>query len=130
GGRWGTPPGTPTDVYQLQNTPGTLVRLAYDWSVRPSILNHAAIGYNRFGNSNVSYYLNQDWPQKIGMQNVPGTHFPTLTFSGLAQQGGTIGAGVRLGSGNSNVSYNGSTIGQDDVTIIHGRHNFKLGFEQ
>jgi len=44
----------------------------------PTILNHAAIGYNRFGNSNVSAFFMQDWPQKIGMQNVPGTHFPTL----------------------------------------------------
>ena len=118
GGRWGLPPGTPTGVYQNQDTPGTLVRLAYDWTVTPTILNHAAIGYNRFGNSNVSAFFMQDWPQKIGMQNVPGTHFPTLTFSGRAEQSGTIGAGGRLGSGNSNVNYNGSTIGQDDLTIF------------
>lgn len=130
GGRWGIPPNTPTGVYQDQDTPGTLVRLAYDWTITPTILNHAAIGYNRFGNSNVSAFFMQDWPQKIGMQNVPGTHFPTLTFSGRAEQSGTIGAGGRLGSGNSNINYNGSTIGQDDLTIIRGRHNVKLGFEQ
>jgi hypothetical protein len=130
GGRWGLPPGTPTGVYQNQDTPGTLVRLAYDWTVTPTILNHAAIGYNRFGNSNVSAFFMQDWPQKIGLQNVPGTHFPTLTFSGRAEQSGTIGAGGRLGSGNSNINYNGSTIGQDDVTIVRGAHNIKLGFEQ
>jgi hypothetical protein len=130
GGRWGVPPGTPTDVYQNQNTPGTLVRLSYDATIAPSVLNHAAIGYNRFGNSNVSAFFMEDWPQKIGMQNVPGTHFPTLTFSGRPEQSGNIGAGGRLGSGNSNINYNGSTIGQDDLTIIHGRHNIKLGFEQ
>jgi hypothetical protein len=130
GGRWGLPPNTPTGVYQDQNTPGTLVRLAYDWAVAPSILNHAAIGYNRFGNSNVSSFFMQDWPQKIGMQNVPGTHFPTLTFSGRPEQSGTIGAGGRLGSGNSNINYNGSTIVQDDLTIIRGAHNIKVGFVQ
>ncbi|HEY1242461.1 MAG TPA: carboxypeptidase-like regulatory domain-containing protein, partial [Bryobacteraceae bacterium] len=70
GGRWGVPPNTPTGVYQDQNTPGTLVRLAYDWTMTPSIINHAALGYNRFGNSNVSAFFMQDWPQKIGMQNV------------------------------------------------------------
>ena len=75
--------------------------------------------------------MNQDWPQKIGMQNVPGTHFPTLTFSGPAEQGGsnrgrrTAGVGQRR-----RVKYNGSTIGQDDLTIIRGRHNIKFGFEQ
>ena len=129
GGRWGLPPGTPTDVYQLQSTPGDLVRLAYDWTVSPTILNHAAIGYNRFGNINQSVFVNQDWPQKIGLKNVPGTHFPTLQFQGSAILGGGIGAGGRLGSGNAGGSYNGSTIIQDDLTIIHGKHNFKMGFE-
>jgi hypothetical protein len=130
GGRWGVPPESPTGVYQWQETPGTLVRLAYDSTITPSILNHAAIGYNRFGNLNQSVYVNQDWPQKIGIQNVPGTHFPTLTFGGQPYQGGGIGAGGRLGSANAGGSYNGSTIVQDDVTVIRGKHNLKFGFEQ
>lgn len=130
GGRWGVPPGSPTDVYQLQKTPGTLGRFAYDATIRPTLLNHFAIGYNRFGNNNESVYVDQDWPQKIGLQNVPGTHFPTLTFQGRPEQGGGIGAGGRLGSGNAGGSYNGSTIVQDDLTYIRGKHNFKFGFEQ
>ncbi|MEK7406440.1 MAG: carboxypeptidase regulatory-like domain-containing protein [Acidobacteriota bacterium] len=130
GGRWGLPPGTPTGVYQWQETPGTLGRVAYDWTVRPTVLNHFAMGYNRFGNLNQSVFIDQDWPQKVGYQNLPGTHFPTLTFSGQAYQGGGIGAGGRLGSANAGGAYNGSTIIQDDVTIIRGAHNFKLGFEQ
>lgn len=129
GGRWGVPPGTPTGVYQLQNTPGTLGRLAYDWTIRPTVLNHAAIGYNRFGNLNQSVYIDQGWPEKIGVQNVPGTHFPPLIFAGQPFQGGGIGAGGRLGSANGGGSYNGSTIIQDDMTIIRGKHNFKVGFE-
>jgi hypothetical protein len=129
GGRWGVPPGTPTNVYQLQNTPGTLGRFAHDWTMRPTVLNHFAIGYNRFGNLNQSVFIDQDWPQKIGLQNVPGTHFPTLTFQGQPFQGGGIGAGGRLGSANAGGSFNGSTIVQDDMTIIRGKHNFKLGFE-
>jgi hypothetical protein len=128
--RWGLPPESPTGVYQWQQTPGTLVRLAYDATITASILNHAAIGYNRFGNQNQSVYFGQDWPQKIGMQNVPGTHFPTLTFTGQPYQGGAIGANGRLGSGNTGNDYNGSTIGQDDLTVIRGKHNLKFGFEQ
>jgi hypothetical protein len=130
GGRWGIPPGTPTNVYQWQETPGTLARLAYDWTVKPTVLNHAAIGYNRFGNLNQSVYVDQGWPSKIGLQNVPDTHFPALQFSGQPHQGGGIGAGGRLGSQLAGGSYNGSTIAQDDMTIIRGKHNFKLGFEQ
>ncbi|MGH9722617.1 MAG: carboxypeptidase regulatory-like domain-containing protein, partial [Bryobacteraceae bacterium] len=130
GGRWGTPPGTPTSVYQLQNTPGVIGRFAYDWTMRPTLLNHFAIGYNRFGNNNESVFVDQGWPEKIGLQNVAGTHFPVLTFAGRPEQGGGIGAGGRLSSGNRGGSFNGSTIIQDDLTHIRGKHNFKFGFEQ
>ena len=131
GGRWGVPPGTPTGVYQWQQNPGTLGRVAYDWTVRPTVLNHFAMGYNRFGNLNQSVFVDQDWPQKIGLQNVPGTHFPALTFSGgQPYQGAGIGASNRLGSHLAGGSYNGSTVVQNDMTIIRGAHNFKLGFEQ
>ncbi len=74
GGRWGAPPGLPTGVYQLQYTPGRMVRLAYDWTISPNIINHAAIGYNRFGNNNQSVFVDQDWPSKIGCRT-----FPALT---------------------------------------------------
>ena len=129
GGRWGTPPGTPTGVFQNQNTPGTMVRLAYDFMITPTLLGRANLGYNRFGNINESYFVDQDWPAKIGLQNVPGTHFPVLTFSGLPAQGGGIGAGGRLSSGNRGGSFNGSTIGQVDMTKVSGKHNYKFGFE-
>jgi hypothetical protein len=129
GGRWGEPPGTPTGVYQLQNTPGTLGRLAFDWTVTPTVLNHFAIGYNRFGNLNQSVFIDQNLPQEAGFQNLPGTHFPALVFSGQPFQGGGIGAGGRLGSTNAGGSYNGSTILGDDLTIVRGSHNFKVGFE-
>lgn len=133
-GRWGFPPGTPTNVFQRQYTPGRMVRLAEDWTISPSVINHFAIGYNRFRNSNESVFVDQGWPEKIGLQNVAPTHFPTLTFTGQPHQGGGIGAIVgtnmgRLGSGNAGEGINGSWIVQDDLTIIRGTHNFKAGFE-
>jgi len=130
GGRWGHPLSeSPTGVFQNQNTPGRLARLAHDWTISASMINHIALGYNRFGNINESVYVDQDWPQKIGLQNVPGTHFPTLTFSGQAHQGGGVGAGGRLGSANAGGGYNGSSILQDDLTWVRGTHSFKFGFE-
>jgi len=128
-GRWGNPPGTPTGVYQIQYTPGRMVRIAEDWTISNNVLNHFAIGYNRFGNANESVFVDQGWPEKIGLQNVAPTHFPTLVFGGQPHQGGGIGAGGRLGSGNRGAGYNGSTIIMDDLTIIRGAHNFKTGFE-
>jgi hypothetical protein len=134
GGRWGAPPGRPTNVYQNQYTPGRMVRLAHDWTVSASIINHLALGYNRFGNLNESVHVDEDWASKIGLQNTAPTTFPALTFSGSAILGGTIGANAgggnwRLGSESRGGSYNGSTILQDDLTIVRGKHNFKLGTE-
>ncbi len=127
--RWGAPPERPTGVYQLQDTPGRLVRLSYDWTINSNMVNHVALGYNRFGNQNESVYVDQDWPQQIGLQNVPGTHFPTLVFAGPAIQGGAIGSAGRLGSANRGGTFNGSTILVDDLTINRGEHNYKAGFE-
>ncbi|MGH9661720.1 MAG: hypothetical protein ACRD96_24445, partial [Bryobacteraceae bacterium] len=123
------PPGSPSGTCQNQYTPGRLVRIAEDWTITPSILNHFAIGFNRFRNRNVSVFLDQDWPSKIGLQNVPQTTFPDLRFDGQAHLGGGIGNGGRLGSALRGDSANGSWITQDDVTIIRGRHNYKAGFE-
>lgn len=129
-GRWGNPPGTPTGVYQWQETPGTMARVAYDWTVTPTILTHFAAGYNRFGNLNQSVFVDQGWPEKIGLQNVPGTHFPALLFNtGATYQGRGIGASDRLGSQLAGGSYNGSTIVTGDGTIVRGSHSVKLGFE-
>jgi hypothetical protein len=135
GRRWGSPPGLPTGVYQLQNTPGRMGRFAHDWTVTSTILNHFAIGYNRFGNLNESVFVDQDWAGQIGLQNTASTTFPALVFTGQQILGGNIGADNgggtgRLGTESRGGSYNGSTIVQDDLTLIRGRHNFKTGFEQ
>jgi len=127
--RWGAPPGLPTNVYQNQDTPGTMVRGSYDFTLAPTLLGRLNLGYNRFGNINESVHVDQDWPAKIGLQNVPGVHFPVLNFTGQPFQGGGIGAGNRLGSGSRGGSFNGSTIIQTDFTKISGKHNFKFGFE-
>ena len=103
--------------------------MAYDYTLAPTLLGRASLGYNRFGNMNESVYVDQDWPSKIGLQNVPGTHFPVLNFTGQPFQGGGIGANNRLGSGNRGGSFNGSTIGQVDFTWVRSKHNFKFGFE-
>ncbi|MFN8685591.1 MAG: TonB-dependent receptor domain-containing protein [Acidobacteriota bacterium] len=129
GGRWGAPPGSPTNVYQLQQTPGFIGRFSEDWSITPSLLNHFAVGYNRFGNINESVFVDQGWPEKIGLKNTAQTTFPALVFNGQPILGGGIGAGGRLGSESRGLSYNGSWILQDDITWIRRKHNFKMGFE-
>ena len=105
-------PGTPTDVYQWQETPGTLGRLSYDASITPQRpepcrdriqplrqLERRACMSIRTGR------------QKIGMQNVPGTHFPTLDIL-RPHSAGRRNRRRRPAwdPANADVQYNGSTI--------------------
>lgn len=129
GGRWGLPPGPPGGIYQLQSTPGVAIRLSEDWTIRPNLLNHIALGYNRFGNVNESVHVDQGWDQKLGLQNTAGTHFPRLNFQGPLVLGGNLGANGQIGSSSRGAAYNGSTIFMDDITYVRGKHNFKAGFE-
>ena len=124
-GRYGPPPGSPTNLYQLQNTPSWMIRASENWVISDRLLHRFAFGYNRFANENRSVYFNQGWPTKIGLRNQPDTTFPRFAFGGTAIQG-NLG---NYGSINRGASYEGSTIVQDDLTFITGRHSIKTGFE-
>jgi len=118
-------PGRPTSSWQLQTTPGRIVRMSLNSTLTPTILNRVSGGYNRFRNTNLSAHINEDWPSKIGLKNVPQTHFPTLTFSGREWQGGSVG---RMGSASRSDSPNGSWAFTDDLTWIKGSHTFRFGY--
>lgn len=124
-GRYGAPPGSPTNLYQLQETPSWLVRASENWVINDRILHRFAFGYNRFENKNRSVYFNQGLPSSIGLTNQPDTTFPRFAFGGTA----ILGNLGNFGSVSRGLSYEGSTIVQDDVTIIAGRHSIKSGFE-
>lgn len=121
-------PGLPTSSWQEQITPGHMGRLALTSTLAPSLLNRAALGYNRFRNENGAApdTVNADWASKIGLQNLPGTMFPYIDFAGAPYQGGSI---ARMGVGFVDDSANGSTIIQDDLTWIKGAHSFRFGYE-
>jgi hypothetical protein len=124
-GRYGPPPGQPTNLYQLQSTPSWMVRATENWVISDRFLHRFAFGYNRFGNANRSVYFNDGWPSKIGLTNQPDTTFPRFAFGGTA----ILGALGNYGSLNRNETFEGSTIIQDDLTIIMGKHSIKTGFE-
>lgn len=125
GGRWGRPPGQPTNLYQLQETPSWMVRASEQWVIKNNLLHRIAYGFNQFGNLNFSVHAGAGWPSKLGMNNVPDSLFPGLSFTGPPVFGGVGQFGSQARSG----SYEGSHILQDDLTIVHGRHTIKTGFE-
>ena len=95
-GRYGQPPGSPTNLYQLQNTPSWLIRASENWVISDRLLHRFSFGYNRFGNDNRSVYFNQGWPSKIGLRNQPDTTFPRFAFGGTAILGNLGNFGSHL----------------------------------
>src|SRR5687768_10901589 len=124
-GRYGPPPGKPTNLYQLQDTPSWMIRASENWVNSDRLLHRFAFGYNRFGNANRSVYFNDGWPSRIGLTNQPDTTFPRFAFGGTA----ILGNLGNFGSLNRNATYEGSTVIQDDLTIVLGKHSIKTGFE-
>ena len=124
-GRYGPPPGSPTNLYQLQNTPSWMIRASENWVISDRLLHRFAFGYNRFANENRSVFFNAGWPSRIGLRNQPDTTFPRFAFGGTP----ILGNLGNYGSINRGASYEGSTIVQDDLTFVTGRHSIKTGFE-
>jgi hypothetical protein len=124
-GRYGPPPGKPTNLYQLQSTPSWMIRASDNWVISDRLLHRFAFGYNRFGNANRSVHFNAGWPSRIGLTNQPDTTFPRFAFGGTA----ILGNLGNFGSLNRNETFEGSTIVQDDLTFLTGKHSIKAGFE-
>jgi hypothetical protein len=125
----GSIPNTPATGDKKQSTPGFLVRMAEDWTISPTMLNHFGFGYNRFVNENVSNTLfsGKNWAQELGMTNVGGATFPVMTFNGATQW--QSGQYLRWGYSYTGISPNGSGIVQNDFTWIKGKHSLRTGVE-
>jgi hypothetical protein len=119
-------PGSASGSFALQDIHGTMVRVGYDATITPRLINHLGVGYNRLNNSNSSLSLGQGWPGQIGLTGVAETTFPLIGWSGTTAQGGSA---TSLGRNNAGVEPNGSTIVQNDTTWIHGSHSIKWGAE-
>jgi hypothetical protein len=101
--------------------PLRLVRLNYDFIVRPTVFNHFNIGFNRTLYAYGTLNPRAGWPAKIGLKNVAQDgQMPQINLgNGYAQLGG-IGEGANA-ENNFHVS--------DHVSIISGRHSWKFGAE-
>ena len=126
-------PGAAANGDKIQSTPGWIVRLAEDWTISPTKLNHFAFGYNRFRNKNVSNTFNDflagtDWKDELGLTGFVGSgSFLQATMAGNAPVlGSTLSRWGHQGTGNNP---NGSTIVQDDFTWLRGNHSFRMGAE-
>jgi hypothetical protein len=125
-------PGLPTSSWQVQTTPGQMVRLSLDSTFSATMLNRLAAGYNRFRNvnGNPPERVGIDWAGQIGIRNTDATYFPVFRFQGAEVQGGG-NAGIargRIGIPFHSDAPNGSTVIQDDLTVLRGSHSFRFGY--
>lgn len=94
------------------------VNLVYTLS--PTMTNEFKVGFNRELMRVVGYSQDGNYPQKLGINNVPQTVFPTFVIAGLSN----------VGDGGANsVSLRRATYYQmgDTFSIIRGRHYIKIG---
>jgi hypothetical protein len=130
-GRYLPIPGPVTSTWKDQLTPGRMVRLSVTSTVKPTVLNRFAGGFNRFLNANGGRAdtVDQGWAEQIGIKNTSAAHFPIFTFNG-AGTSQVQGAGIAtVGTGAQYPAANGSYVVTDDVTWIRGAHSFRFGYQ-
>ena len=127
-------PGPALAGFKNQATPGHIFRFSEDWTINPTILNHFALGYNRFQNANVAWSWLQseagevDWKSELGLKNdQPGETFPQIYFSAHQEILGSFYG--QFGHAGNGGSPNGSTVASDDLSWLKGNHNLRFGAE-
>jgi hypothetical protein len=124
----------PTYPYPLgrcisQDVTGYNPRMGWDWVISPTTFNHAVFGWNfhhqPFFIDSDHKVSGDDWGQILGISNTGLGPFPRMLMSPF-EFGGGGGGGPGEGFGQyRNVTY----VISDTLSIVRGRHNFKIGGE-
>ena len=115
---------TAIENYNFQVVTTRLIRINYDWTVSPTLMNHMGAGFSRFRNPNFSLGFNQGWTQpeggKLGLRGLQYDLSPTVQFT----QGYT-----RLGDNIASDNYFTTLAFLDTLTWVKNKHTVKAGFE-
>jgi hypothetical protein len=69
------------ECHGSQRVTTRIVRLNYDWTISPSVLNRFSAGLSRFRNPNYSTGYGKGWPEKLGLKGVGADLFPFVDFN-------------------------------------------------
>jgi hypothetical protein len=125
-GMWarGEPYGGPLARTLMQYLLSHYARLAHDWTITPTVLNHAIIYYNRFRNDNSSAFKDVDGAKAIGLTGVSNRGYINTNWGG--------GPFVALAQpGSQTVSFDATSSWGllDSISFSRGRHFLKAGFD-
>ncbi|MBI3209464.1 MAG: TonB-dependent receptor [Candidatus Solibacter usitatus] len=99
--------------------------LGKTWIMRPNIVNDARVGYYRRWSEVAVPSFQQNWAQKLGIPNVNADLMPAFGSGNriaVSSMFGLIGA-------TPSRTVNETLSLRDDLSIIHGKHAFKMGYE-
>lgn len=108
------------ECHNVQRVTTRIVRLNYDWTVSPTVLNRFSAGLSRFRNPNFSVGYGKGWPEKLGLTGVGGDLFPWVDFNhDYAGYGDTIAS--------DNYFTNFTFL--DTLSVMRANHTLKFGVE-
>ena len=101
------------DIFNTNN------QISDDWTISPTLINTARLGFMGEYDLLLPQTMNQNWPQKLGLQFAKANIFPNININGWY--------GLDSGT-HSNYKENLFDL-SDVVTMIHGRHSLSFGGE-
>ena len=118
---WGAD--SPLEGLQTQPLNARTARVNFDSIIRPSLINHVNLAYDRYYNPAITNTYGQGWDTKLGIQGVAfdtGT-FPAVTFTGGAISPINLSGGQYALLGTVRWGLN------DSISWIKGHHFLKAG---
>lgn len=96
-------------------------RINFDYTLRPTLLNHFGIGYQRYHNPDATPITDFDSVKELGLKGAVGNGFPRMSGFG--------GGIVNIGPTNYQLYLQDKPTAVETLTWIHGNHSSKFGAE-
>ena len=107
--------------FETTRIPASFMRASFDIMTSPTVLINLAGGVNRHLVLTQFTSFGANWPQRLGIGNIVGNGpFPV---QGIRPYAG-------LGAGNNDIFRGTQQNALQSISIVRGKHNFKIGAEQ
>ena len=117
------PAGLPEPLWngQIVTYDSSAYRMSYDWTISPRLLNHLAVGGNKFFKDSYSPNVGGPWKGKVCIKNAVDctVNFPSISFSDFTGWGGAADNGTEQPMWSI----------KDDLSYVRGAHTLKFGYD-